>query len=308
MTGMRPAQRALWKCRKCEREFANRNQAHSCTDVTVEDCLKGKHPDVVALYFAFETAVRACGSVRIHPTRARIAFIARMSFAGIKPKRDHVEASLILPYKSDSERFHKFLPYGRGGAHYLNLTAPADIDGEVRGWLSDAYRVGLQERQKPTHDAPAPAPKHSQPLLEVKSPKRSRRGLKVFYFHWNEKELADRSEILRRAGHKVDGHWSTQTNPKFGDYLPDVFVISLDRLPSHGRGNAAWIWETKKRQRIPIIFSGGPPEKVDVFRQQFPRAIFCGSNDVVETIAGIDFPLLSEGGVAARSTNDAKLP
>ena len=36
-------------------------------------------------------------------------------------------------------------------------------------------------------------------------------------------------------------------------------MISLDRLPSHGRAVAEWLWEAKKRQHIPIVFLGGQP-------------------------------------------------
>ena len=97
----------LWECPQCGRQFANRNQAHGCTDVTISDCLKGISDNVVELFHAFEAAVRACGEVRVHPSRARIAFIARMTFAGAILKRDHIEAGMMLPYRSTSPRFHK---------------------------------------------------------------------------------------------------------------------------------------------------------------------------------------------------------
>jgi hypothetical protein len=273
--------RPLWKCPRCERQFANRNQAHSCTDVTVHDCLKGKSEPVVELYHAFAAAVRACGEVRVHPTPSRIAFITRMTFAGAALKRDHIEAGMMLPYRSQSPRFHRFLPNRAGGVHWLRLTQAAEIDEEVRGWIAEAYRCGLQ-----TPDAPKLAKRVATAPLPPPLKRRGGRRIagKIFYLHWNEGELEQRSRPLRKAGHDVLGHWSTQVPGKLGDFVPDVVVISLDRLPSHGRAYAGWIWEAKKRQSIPIVFSGGQPDKVLVTKHQFPRGIFCRSDEVPQVV------------------------
>ncbi len=56
-------------------------------------------------------------------------------------------------------------------------------------------------------------------------------------------------------------HFNTETVADFKNDLPEALVISLDRLPSHGRQYAQWFLEAKKRQHIPIVFCGGLPEK-----------------------------------------------
>jgi hypothetical protein len=43
--------------------------------------------------------------------------------------------------------------------------------------------------------------------------------------------------------------------------LPDAFVISLDRLPSHGRTIAGHLRARRSTGEIPIVFAGGDPEK-----------------------------------------------
>jgi hypothetical protein len=103
---------------------------------------------------------------------------------------------------------------------------------------------------------------------------------KIFYVHWNEAEIKDRLAPLIKAGHEVTAHWSAETHAKFGENLPQAVVISLDRLPSHGRAIAEWFWEAKKRQHIPILFSGGQPDKVKAAKAKFPQAIFCAVEDV----------------------------
>lgn len=97
--------------------------------------------------------------------------------------------------------------------------------------------------------------------------------MRIFYIHWHEAEAKTRAQALRKAGHEVRTHWSTTDGPALRDHLPEALIISLDRLPSHGRAVADWLWEAKKRQHIPIIFEGGQAEKVATTKKRFPRAV-----------------------------------
>lgn len=97
---------------------------------------------------------------------------------------------------------------------------------------------------------------------------------KLFYLHWHEAELRERVAPLRKAGYDVAGHANIETLAQFGEALPDAVIISLDRLPSHGRTVAEWFWEAKKRQHVPIIFAGGEPDKIKTKRKNFLRRFF----------------------------------
>src|SRR5262245_11463946 len=105
--------------------------------------------------------------------------------------------------------------------------------------------------------------------------------MRIYLVHWNQAEAEARARELTAAGHEVRTHWSTEGEYKWGEYLPDAVVISIDRLPSHGRAVAEWIWEAKKRRTIPIVFAGGAPDKVKATREKFPKAMFCAWEDVV---------------------------
>ncbi len=94
---------------------------------------------------------------------------------------------------------------------------------------------------------------------------------RVFYVPWNESEALERIVPMTDAGHVVPVHWSTQSVPSLKGEFPDEAVISLDRLPSHGRAVAEWFWEAKSRRYTPIAFEGGKPEKMAVVRERFPR-------------------------------------
>ena len=101
----------------------------------------------------------------------------------------------------------------------------------------------------------------------------------VFYVHWNREEAAVRARELEASGHRLRVHWSTEAGARI-DPLPQALVISLDRLPSHGRSIAEWMWEAKKRQHVPIVFAGGKPDKVQAAKERFPRAVFCAPDAV----------------------------
>lgn len=106
----------------------------------------------------------------------------------------------------------------------------------------------------------------------------------IFFIHWNEKELKEKIAPLKKGGYKVSFHFSQEKTANLKENLPDVMVICLDRLPSHGRAYAEWLWEAKKRQHIPIVFCGGQPDKVEATRLKFPRANFCSNEKLLAAL------------------------
>lgn len=109
--------------------------------------------------------------------------------------------------------------------------------------------------------------------------------MNIFFIHFNERELKEKIQPLKRAGYRVNYHFETESFADFRQDPPDVLVICLDRLPSHGHRYAEWLWEAKKRQQIPIVFCGGTPEKVLLTKEKFPKANY-GSNDKLLTTLG----------------------
>jgi hypothetical protein len=75
-----------------------------------------------------------------------------------------------------------------------------------------------------------------------------------------------------------------ETTADLKNNLPEALVICLDRLPSHGKAYAEWLWEAKKRQHIPIVICGGKSEKVESIRLKFPKAIFCSNEKLLDVL------------------------
>lgn len=138
------AETPLWRCPACGQTFVSRNLPHSCLVVPLESHFEHA-PQLRAVFDAYLEAARLNGPVTVNATKSRISLQARMRFAGIeRPRRRHLVATFVLVRPLESPRLRvQFVP-PRYHVHRLRLSDPADVDGEVREWLAEAYRVGEQ--------------------------------------------------------------------------------------------------------------------------------------------------------------------
>ena len=137
--------RPLWRCSKCGRPFANRNQVHLCGLRTVREHLAGKRREVVALYRRFVGVVRRCGPVKLLPQKTRIAVQARTSFAYVRLLRDALAVGLVLARRLASPRILKIESGSEHShLHHLRIRGPEELDREIGAWLREAYRLSQQ--------------------------------------------------------------------------------------------------------------------------------------------------------------------
>jgi hypothetical protein len=142
-----PAMRrkALWRCPKCSRMFANRNQSHACARHTIAHHLEGKPPEIRALYEAVLAAIRRIGPVKVLPEKTRIAFQVRMSFAQVTPRQRWIDGHVVLARRLEHPRFRKVETVSlRNHLHVFRLESLGDVNDEFSAWLEEAYRVGEQ--------------------------------------------------------------------------------------------------------------------------------------------------------------------
>jgi CheY-like chemotaxis protein len=94
--------------------------------------------------------------------------------------------------------------------------------------------------------------------------------------HWNAAEGIERLDRLRKAGFAP----RLFDNPTPGSMRalkadpPDLFLIDLSRMPSHGRAVAIALRQHKGTRNIPLVFVDGEKEKVERIRQLLPDAVF----------------------------------
>ena len=137
--------RPLWKCPKCGREFANRNQFHFCSNRRLDEHFAGREPNVVATFKRLLAAAEKSGPVTVVPEKTRIAFQVRMSFAAFTLRRHWVDGHVVLARHLESPRFRRIdVISPRNLVHVFRLQDPSEVDDEVERWLREAYPVGEQ--------------------------------------------------------------------------------------------------------------------------------------------------------------------
>jgi len=103
---------------------------------------------------------------------------------------------------------------------------------------------------------------------------------------WSLDAAREHARVLKKAGFKVDASplCTGGLIGQFRDNPPDVILIDLDRLPSHGRAVAVVLRSGKSTRHIPIVFAGGQEEKVKTAREQVPGAIFTDWREVAAAL------------------------
>jgi hypothetical protein len=111
---------------------------------TVEDHLRDKPPEAVALYRRFVELVELCGPFTYAPAKTTITFKgSRRGFAGAKPTAHGLVGYLDLQRLVQDPRITSASPYTtRLFVHHFRVSAPEELDDEFAGWVREAYEVG----------------------------------------------------------------------------------------------------------------------------------------------------------------------
>lgn len=136
----------MWRCPRCERSFANRNQTHTCAALGELDAhFAGCDPEVRKIFDRILSAVERLGPVEVLAEKSRIALHARMSFAAFTPRRHWLAGHVVLAEQLESPRFSKIETYSpRNVVHTFRLAGAEEVDAELLDWLARAYQVGQQ--------------------------------------------------------------------------------------------------------------------------------------------------------------------
>ena len=138
---------AMWRCPKCKRRFASRNQSHTCAGLhDLAHHFKDKPPEIRELYDAFVVELMKIGRVIVLPEKSRIAFQVRMSFAQLTPRWKWVDGHLVLARRVEDPRFTRVETFSpRNHLHAFRLTSADQIDAWFVARMREAYLVGEQK-------------------------------------------------------------------------------------------------------------------------------------------------------------------
>lgn len=137
----------LWTCPSCRRQFANRNQAHSCGQFTVEQLLDGKPLEITELYDRLDDLIRRCGEVVVAPTKTRVLFKVRTVFASVAASKNWLDVVFVLGRRLKHRRIKKAQEEYPGIVHFLRIEKAEDLDDDLASWLQEAYDHRKQKDQ-----------------------------------------------------------------------------------------------------------------------------------------------------------------
>jgi hypothetical protein len=130
-----------WTCPRCDREFGNANQSHTCIPgCTVDATFAGRPPAQRAVYDAILGHLLTLGPVHEDAVGVGVFLKRDRKLAEVRPRSRDVLLGLYLPRPVPDRRFTKvFGPSAPRVAHLLPLRDAAEVDEQVRGWLTEAF-------------------------------------------------------------------------------------------------------------------------------------------------------------------------
>lgn len=129
----------MWTCPKCQRQFKNKNQDHSCGDYSVES-LFSKYPEIFPLFEKIRNLVLSFGRVELVPVKNAVMFRVQTNFLVAKPHRSYLVLEFSSKHRHDEFPVEKCVKISKTRfAHILKIDSPENIDKQLTGWLREAY-------------------------------------------------------------------------------------------------------------------------------------------------------------------------
>jgi CheY-like chemotaxis protein len=112
----------------------------------------------------------------------------------------------------------------------------------------------------------------------------------LFLIHWNELEAAEIAQPLIALGWQVEyeAEDGARAGKRIRELKPDVIVVYLSRLPSHGRETAHALRSMNATRSIPVVFVDGKQEAIEKTRLKVPGALFVTSAELDSVLARLD--------------------
>lgn len=109
---------------------------------------------------------------------------------------------------------------------------------------------------------------------------------KVFLIHWNPAEAQAYSGQLERFGWQVDleAEDGARAARTIRATQPDLVVIYLTRLPSHGRETGVYLRSLKSTRDIPVVFVGGEGQALEKTKAKLPNATYTTTAELEATL------------------------
>jgi len=133
----------MWICPKCNREFKNKNQDHTCGVFTVENVF-GSFTEAFLLFEKLKEIITHFGEVKITPVKNAIMFSVQTNFLVLKPHRNYLAVEFTSIKNHNEFPVEKCVKITKTKYfHLLKIDSMEDIDEQLKNWLKEAYQSDL---------------------------------------------------------------------------------------------------------------------------------------------------------------------
>lgn len=132
---------APWICPGCDRRFGRANQSHFCAPaMSVDAYFEGRPAAFRQIYDAVIAHLESVGEVYVDAVDVGILIKRSRTFVELRPRRGGLALSVMLSRLVEHPRITRTVrASGSRTAHFVTLTAAADVDDQVRDWLTESY-------------------------------------------------------------------------------------------------------------------------------------------------------------------------
>ncbi|HEY6051422.1 MAG TPA: DUF5655 domain-containing protein [Thermoanaerobaculia bacterium] len=109
---------------------------------TVDDHFAGKSPQIRKVYERLLELLEKIGPVSEDPKKTSIHLVRESALAGVEVRGEYLLLNLKTDYPIKSPRVERAERLSANRYHSkVRLSAIAEVDGEVKRWLKDAYSL-----------------------------------------------------------------------------------------------------------------------------------------------------------------------
>jgi hypothetical protein len=130
----------MWKCNSCHREFAKKNQSHSCKTYPLDEHFKNKE-NQRALFNAYIAYIRKnIGEFKIEALPCCIHLVSTYTFGAVWILKDKIRIDFMTPEKIASKRISRVeQPSANRYVHFIEIEKMEELNEELLNWLKQAY-------------------------------------------------------------------------------------------------------------------------------------------------------------------------
>ena len=136
----------LWVCSKCKREFAKKNQSHSCKAYPIEKHFKNKEFAEFLFKYLKKEIEKNVGSLKIESLPCCIHLVSNYTFGAVWALKDRIRIDFRLDHEIKSSKINKTVKMSVNRyLYYLDITDKKEIDKKLLTWIKQAYELNKKD-------------------------------------------------------------------------------------------------------------------------------------------------------------------